>query len=114
VTIPRDDPIRLARRDVLRRIAKQALLIAGSSTGWLLEGAPDAAVAADAPRIDDETATLLNSVIGVDMHSHAAGVNGRPEPTYDLAAGLRTGRMTAVCLCHATCRCCGGRRTARF
>ena len=111
--IPRDDPIRPARRDVLRRMAKQALLIAGGSTGWLLEGAPDAAVAADAPRIDDETATLLNSVIGVDMHSHAAGVNGRPEPTYDLAAGLRTGRMTAVCLCHATCRCCGGRRTAR-
>jgi hypothetical protein len=36
------------------------------------------------------------------MHSHAAGVNGRPEPTYDLAARLRSGHVTAVRLGHAS------------
>jgi membrane dipeptidase len=87
---------------MLRWMARRASLVAGGSTGWLLEASPDAAVAADVPRIDDETAALLNSVIGIDMHSHAAGVNGRPEPTYDLAARLRTGRMTAICLCHSS------------
>lgn len=111
--MPGVDPTCPTRRDVLRGMAKRALLVAGASTGWLLEGSPGAALAADAPRIDAETAAVLDSVVGIDMHSHAAGVNGRPEPTYDLAARLRTGRMTAVCLCHATCRCCGARRTAR-
>ena len=93
---------RPTRRDVLRGMAKRALLVAGGSTGWLLEGSPGAAVAADAPPIDSGTAALLDSVVGIDMHSHAAGVNGRPEPTYDLAARLHTGRMTAVCLCHSS------------
>jgi hypothetical protein len=90
------------RRDVLRGMARQPLLVAGAGTGWLLGGSPGTAAAADAPRIDAETAALLDSVVGIDMHSHAAGINGRPEPTYDLAARLRTGRMTAVSLCHAS------------
>jgi membrane dipeptidase len=51
---------------------------------------------------DPEIAALVNSTIGVDIHSHAAGVNGRAKPTYDLAERLRAGRMTAVCLCHSS------------
>jgi membrane dipeptidase len=56
---------------------------------------------ADVLESDAETARLLDSVIGVDIHSHAAGANGRRTPTYDLAARMRDGRMTAVCLQHA-------------
>src|SRR6266849_3880435 len=43
-----------------------------------------------------------DGVIGVDMHSHAAGATGRRTPAYDLAARMRSGRMTAVCLQHAS------------
>ena len=51
---------------------------------------------------DAEAARLLDDVIGVDMHSHAAGATGRRTPAYDLAARMRSGRITAVCLQHAS------------
>jgi membrane dipeptidase len=54
-----------------------------------------------APEIDAETAKLLDQVVGVDMHSHAAGAIASRTPTYDLAARMRQGRMTAVCLQHS-------------
>jgi membrane dipeptidase len=53
---------------------------------------------ADVLRSDAETARLLDGVIGVDIHSHAAGANAQRTPTYDLAAHVREGSMTAVCL----------------
>jgi membrane dipeptidase len=56
---------------------------------------------ADVLESDADTVRLLDSVIGVDIHSHAAGANGRRAPTYNLAERLRDGRMTAVCLQHA-------------
>ena len=83
------------RRDLLRAVT-------GSAAAWLLAGSPRAGQGADPPHADHETTALLDSVIGIDIHSHAAGVNGRPQPTYDLAARLRSGRMTAVCLCHSS------------
>jgi membrane dipeptidase len=49
---------------------------------------------------DPEIAALLDSVVGIDIHSHAAGANARPKPIYDLAERIRGGRMTAVCLSH--------------
>jgi membrane dipeptidase len=51
---------------------------------------------------DAEAERLLADVIGVDMHSHAAGAISRRTPVYDLADRMRTGRMTAVCLQHSS------------
>ena len=56
----------------------------------------------DAREPDGETARLLDDVIGIDMHSHAAGATGRRTPAYDLAERMRAGRMTAVCLQHSS------------
>jgi membrane dipeptidase len=95
------DSTRPTRRDVLRGMARRGLVAAESTMGWLFAGTAGAANGADALQADAQTAALVDSVIGIDMHSHAAGVNGRREPTYDLAARLRNGRMTAVCLCHS-------------
>ena len=81
------------RAGVTRREALAAL-------GALALGAC-ASRGADVLESDPETTRLLDGVIGVDIHSHAAGANGRREPTYDLAARMRQGRMTAVCLQHA-------------
>ena len=81
------------RAGVTRREALAAL-------GALALGAC-ASRGADVLESDPETARLLDVVIGVDIHSHAAGANGRRAPTYDLAARMREGRMTAVCLQHA-------------
>jgi membrane dipeptidase len=53
---------------------------------------------ADVLKSDEETARLLDDVIGVDIHSHAAGANAQRTPTYDLAARMREGAITAVCL----------------
>jgi membrane dipeptidase len=89
------------RRDVLRGMAGRGLRAAGSTAGWFFAGALGASGCSNALRNDEETAALVDSVIGIDVHSHAAGVIGRSEPTYDLAARLRNGRMTAVCLCHS-------------
>jgi len=56
----------------------------------------------DVAESDPEATRLLDSVIGVDIHSHAAGATGRRTPAYDLAARMRSGRMTAVCLQHSS------------
>jgi membrane dipeptidase len=47
---------------------------------------------------DPATARLVDSTIAVDMHSHAAGVLNQPAPSYNLAAAMQRGRMTAVAL----------------
>jgi membrane dipeptidase len=49
---------------------------------------------------DPELTRLLDAVIGIDIHSHAGGVHFRSRPNIDLAAQMRQGRMTAVCLGH--------------
>jgi membrane dipeptidase len=79
----------VTRREVLAALGVLALGGCAARTG----GVPDS---------DAETARLLDGVIGVDMHSHAAGATARRTPTYDLAARMRSGRMTAVCLQHAS------------
>jgi len=81
------------RASVSRREALAAL-------GALALGAC-ASHGADVLESDPETARLLDDIVGVDIHSHAAGANGRRTPTYDLAARMREGRITAVCLQHA-------------
>jgi membrane dipeptidase len=78
----------VTRRDVLAALGALALGGCASRGADVLES-------------DVETARLLDSVIGVDIHSHAAGANGQRTPTYDLAARMREGRITAVCLQHA-------------
>ena len=80
---------RVTRREVLAALGALALGACASPRGG------------DVLESDAETARLLDGVIGVDIHSHAAGANGRRTPTYDLAARMRDGRMTAVCLQHA-------------
>jgi membrane dipeptidase len=80
---------RVTRREVLAALGALALGACASRGADVLES-------------DAETARLLDSVIGVDIHSHAAGANGRRTPTYDLAARMREGRITAVCLQHAS------------
>jgi membrane dipeptidase len=80
---------RVTRREALAALGALALGACASRTGL------------DVLESDAETARLLEGVIGVDIHSHAAGANGRRTPTYDLAARMRDGRMTAVCLQHA-------------
>jgi membrane dipeptidase len=81
---------RVTRREVL------------AGFGVLALGGCAARAGGDVPESEAETARLLDGVIGVDMHSHAAGATGRRAPTYDLAARMRSGRMTAVCLQHAS------------
>lgn len=68
--------------------------------GSLLGGCATAQSGGELLAADPELAALVDSLVGVDMHSHAAGATARPRPTYDLAERVRTGRMTAVCLCH--------------
>ena len=78
----------VTRREALAALGALALGACASHGAEVLES-------------DAETARLLDGVIGVDIHSHAAGANGRRAPTYDLAARMREGRITAVCLQHA-------------
>lgn len=91
----------LTRRDVLRSMAGLGLLTLTGAAGTLLGACTTAQSGAEVLAADPEIAALVDSAIGVDMHSHAAGANGRPKPTYDLAERIRAGRMTAVCLCHS-------------
>jgi membrane dipeptidase len=49
---------------------------------------------------DPELLRMVDAMIGVDLHSHATGVHFRSMPEFDLAARMRRGRMTAVCLGH--------------
>jgi len=80
----------ITRREALAALGGLALAGCATRTGG------------DARETDAETARLLDGVIGIDMHSHAAGATGRRAPTYDLAEHMRTGRMTAVCLQHSS------------
>jgi hypothetical protein len=80
----------VTRRDVLAALGLLALGGCAARTGG------------DVRESDAEAAQLLDDVIGVDMHSHAAGAIGRRTPAYDLAARMRSGRMTAVCLQHSS------------
>jgi len=75
------------------------LALAGGA-GTLLGACTTAKSGGEVLATDPEIATLVDSLVGIDMHSHAAGASGRLRPTYDLADRIRTGRMTAVCLCH--------------
>ena len=48
-----------------------------------------------------ELTQLLDTIIGVDMHSHAGAVHASQNVAgVDIAASMRQGRMTAVCLGH--------------
>lgn len=90
----------LSRRDVLRRMGGLGLVAMSGGAGTLLTACTTAQSGGQVLAADPEIAALVDSTIGIDMHSHAAGANGRPQPTYDLADRIRAGRMTAVCLCH--------------
>lgn len=92
----------LTRRDVLRSMAGLGVLTLTGGAGALLGACSTPQSGSEMLAADPEIAALVNSTIGVDIHSHAAGVNGRPKPTYDLAERIRAGRMTAVCLCHSS------------
>jgi len=93
--------IDLSRRDVLRSMAGLGVVTLTGGAGTLLGASTAAQSGADVLAADPEIAALVDSIVGVDMHSHAAGATGRPKPTYDLAERIRTGRMTAVCLEHS-------------
>jgi len=87
-------PPSLTRRELMRGTlgsAGAALLLKGCSG---IEGRR-------VEDLDPRVPALLESTISVDMHTHAAGAGFSPAPRYDLAARMREGRMTAVCLCHS-------------
>ena len=88
----------VSRRDLLARAGRLALLAVSGGGPPLLSGcttSPGLPATAD-----PELASLVDAVIGVDMHSHAGGVHLRSTPSVNLAERLRLGRMTAACLCH--------------
>jgi membrane dipeptidase len=95
-------PSALTRRDVLRRFGGLGLLSLRGGAGTLLGACGTTQSGAELLAADPEIAALVDSIIAIDMHSHAAGAGGRPQPTYDLAERVRVGRMTAVCLCHSS------------
>jgi membrane dipeptidase len=90
----------MTRRDVLRSMAGLGVLAWTGGAGTLLGGCGKAQSSAELLAADPEIGALVDSTVGIDMHSHAAGANARLKPTYDLAERIRTGRMTAVCLSH--------------
>jgi membrane dipeptidase len=90
----------VTRRDVLWSMAGLGLLTLTGGAGALAAGCATAQSAAEVLAADPEIAALLDSVVGIDIHSHAAGANAQPKPIYDLAERIRAGRMTAVCLSH--------------
>jgi membrane dipeptidase len=84
-----------SRRDALRDLVGLGLLA--------LAGGP--ARAQSGPELlaaDPELARLAAGVIGVDMHSHAAGVHYAATPWYFLPEPMKLGRLTAACLCHTS------------
>lgn len=88
------------RRELLRGMAGLGLLALSTGAGALAGCAP-ARPDAEALLADPALKGLLESITGLDMHSHAAGANGRTAPTYDLGEHMRKGRMTAVVLGHS-------------
>lgn len=51
--------------------------------------------------LDPRVPALLAGTISVDIHSHAAGAGIARAPRFDLAAHMRRGQLSAVCLCHS-------------
>lgn len=51
--------------------------------------------------LDPRVASLLDTAVSVDIHTHAAGASFLRVPRFDLADHMRRGHMTAVCLCHS-------------
>ena len=101
--IPSAGPVRsLSRRDMLRGLGGWGLLSLTGGAETLLGACTTAQSGPELLATDPELAALVDTVVAVDMHSHAAGATGRPRPSYDLAERIRVGRMTAVCLCHAS------------
>jgi membrane dipeptidase len=90
----------VTRRDALWSVAGLGLLTLTGGAGTLAAGCATRQSGAEVLAADPEIAVLLDSVVGIDIHSHAAGANARPKPIYDLAERIRAGRMTAVCLSH--------------
>lgn len=88
-------PPNLTRRELLLgalgSAVGAALLLPGCSS---IEGKRIA-------ELDPRVPALLDRTISVDMHTHAAGAGSARAPRYDLAARMREGHMTAVCLCHS-------------
>jgi membrane dipeptidase len=81
----------MSRRDFLKRAAGIA---AGAAAPALLSGCASGGAA------DPEIERILDSVIGVDVHTHAGGVHFRPVANVQIASQMRQGRMTALCLGH--------------
>ena len=73
----------------------------GSAGAALLLNACSGVGAKRAEALDPRVPVLLDRAISVDMHTHAAGAGYARAPRYDLAARMREGHMTAVCLCHS-------------
>jgi membrane dipeptidase len=73
----------------------------GSAGAVLLLNACSGIGAKRAEALDPRVPVLLDRTISVDMHTHAAGAGYSRAPRYDLAARMREGHMTAVCLCHS-------------
>src|SRR5258705_1419023 len=73
----------------------------GSAGAALLLNACSGVGGKRAETLDPRVPVLLEGAISVDMHTHAAGAGYARTPRYDLAARMREGHMTAVCLCHS-------------
>ena len=73
----------------------------GSAGATLLLNACSGMGGKRAEAIDPRVPALIDRAISVDMHTHAAGAGYARAPRYDLAARMREGHMTAVCLCHS-------------
>jgi membrane dipeptidase len=80
-----------------RRLFRGAL---GTMGAFLLEGCSGIERKRMA-ELDPRVPALLDRTISVDMHTHAAGAGFAREARYDIAARMREGHMTAVCLCHS-------------
>jgi membrane dipeptidase len=77
-----------SRRDFLTRAAHLAALALLPTRAY-------------AQNPDPELTQLLDSIIGVDMHSHAGAVHASQNVVgVDIAASMKQGRMTAICLGH--------------
>ena len=72
--------------------------------GWLTLTMASAAALADGEAVAQEAGSaaqaVLRDAVSVDLHSHAAGAIFGPQPNDALAAGMRAGGLSAVCLAH--------------
>jgi membrane dipeptidase len=87
-------PLSVSRRELLARAGKLAGLALSGGVPALWSGC------ASVEPADPELMRIVDAVIGIDIHTHAGGVHFRSSPGVDVAAQLRRGRMTAVCLGH--------------